>query len=114
MKHEEIESADEQRLDDAEITLRDQLRWVNLCIESAKALNLQYDDEKLRESLLLTVTELAMESEHIAALLEVEKLKGLRARKAWENDFTLNPCVWTSAKKQLDDNPMSMMEGGFF
>lgn len=109
------EPTDNQRLADAETTLRDMLRWVDMSMEIAKSFKLGNDKDRLREQLLLTVTEGAMEDQYIEALRIVPDVDG--DSDEWKKQFALpktEVSPWVEAKRQLDANPAPFIAGGFF
>ena len=70
---------------DWEKVLYDLERWVEMSLEIAKTFG--FYSEGLRESLLITVKEHAMEDEYFGALDVVEEISGWSARQDWEKRF---------------------------
>ena len=79
----------ESHLNEAETTLRDMLRWVDMSLELAKSLKLGIDADNLREGLLIELTQNSGESQYDEAMRTIEEVAGIGKRRQWEKRFEL-------------------------
>jgi hypothetical protein len=74
---------------EAETTLRDMLRWVDMSLELAKTLKFSIDADSLREGLLIELTQNSGEFQYDEAMRTVEEVAGIGKRRQWEKRFEL-------------------------